>query len=297
MKRFSPLLLLILTLSCEYRRTEPSPESRLLADDLGNPVPIAGPPTRIVSLAPNITEILFALGLDREIVGVTEYCNVPAAAQVKPRIGGLMNPNIERIVESNPDLVVMSTSGNMRTDYDKLTGLGLRVFVTNPQTIDGIFKSLHDLGTLTGREPVADSLVSSLQDKKRILLKRYEHHRPRRVLFLLSLNPVIVVGEGAFLQELLELARGENIARGSSTPYPQLSREEIFNRKPEVLLATHDAAGSVEHILTAYPEWRSLPAVQSHNVVLLDADLVTRPGPRIIEALEVILHAIHGKGE
>lgn len=297
MKRFLPPLLLILTLSCEHRRTEPPRESRSLSDDLGNRVPIAGPPTRIVSLAPNITEILFALGLDREIVGVTEYCNVPTAAQAKPRIGGLMNPNIERIVESHPDLVVMSTSGNIRTDYDRLTGLGLRVFVTNPQTIDGIFKSIHDLGTLSGREPVADFLVSSLEDKKRILLKRYEHHRPRRVLFLLSLNPIIVVGEGAFLQELLELARGENIARGSSTPYPQLSREEIFHRKPEVVLATHDVAVSVDHILSAYPEWKSLPAVQSRNVVLLDADLVTRPGPRIIEALEVILHAIHGEEE
>jgi iron complex transport system substrate-binding protein len=297
MKHIVPILLLLLTLSCEQRRIETPSDRAAIQDDLGKYVPIGDQPVRIVSLAPNITEILFALGLDREIVGVTEYCNVPAAALSKPKIGGLMNPNIERIVESNPDLVVMSTSGNMKSDYDKLSALGLRVFVSNPQSIEGIFKSIHDLGTLTGKKTIADSLVSSLQEKKRTVLKRFEHRRPRRVLFLLSLNPIVAVGEGAFLQELLELARGENIARGSSTPYPQLSREEIFNRKPEVLLATHDVSGSVDNILTAYPEWKSLPAVQSHNVVLLDADLVTRPGPRIIEALELLLEAIHGDGE
>lgn len=291
--RFSLLLIAVFLLSCQQRTPDAGTDTGSLLDDLGHAVPVTGLPARIVSLAPNITEILFALRLDQQIVGVTEYCNVPEAALEKPRMGGLMNPNIERIVEAKPDLVVMSTSGNMQSDYQKLTGLGLRVFVSNPQSVDGIFKSIHNLGILTGTEPSADSLLAALQTKKDSLLARYRDRAPRKVLFLLSLHPIIAVGRGTFLQELLDLAKGENIVRDSTTSYPQLSREEIFNQKPEIILATHDAAGSVETILSAYPEWKTLPAVRSGNIVLLHSDLVTRPGPRIMDALEAVLGAIH----
>lgn len=289
------LLFALILLGCQQRKPDATEQVFSLVDDLGETVQLHHKPERIVSLAPSITETLFALGLDSEIVGVTEFCDIPEAAKQKPKVGGILNPNIERVVELKPDVVILSTSGNLRTDYDMLKGLGIPVFVTNPNDINGTFKSISDLGKLTYRQATADSLVASLQQEKQDLLQSIKNKSPKKVLMLLSLKPIVAVGKGAFLHELITLANGENIAGNSTILYPLLSREEIFQRAPDVILATHDVAESIEDITSVYPEWKSLPAVHSKRVVFLDAGLVTRPGPRIIEALKTIIRAIHSQ--
>jgi iron complex transport system substrate-binding protein len=287
------LLALILLASCEHRRAQPDDQHRAVTDDFGHILHLGVTPKRIISLAPSLTETLYALGLDSLIAGVTDYCDYPAAAKRKPKVGGMLNPNIERIAELQPDLVVMTASGNLETDYRTLTSLGIPTFVSNPRSIDGVLKSILDIGRLTGRAPTAESLIDSLRRQRDKLVRDASADAPRKVLLLLSLNPVIAAGRGTFLDQMITAAHGENIVRDSVTAYPLVSREEIFRRRPDVIIATNDMVKSQDAILTAYPEWKDLPAVRHKRVVLVDASIVSRPGPRIVEGLELLVRAIH----
>jgi len=284
---------LILLGSCERRNAEPADQRQAVTDDFGHVLHLGITPRRIISLAPSLTETLYALGLDSSIAGVTDYCDFPATAKLKPKVGGMLNPNIERIVELRPDLVIMSASGNLETDYQKLASLGIPAFVSNPRTIDGVFKSILDIGRLTGRASIAESLVDSLRRRRDDLARRANAETARKVLLLVSLNPIIAVGQGTFLDQMITTAHGENIVRDSTTAYPLVSREEIFRRRPDVIIATNDMVKSQVAIVTAYPEWKELPAVRNRRVVLVDASIISRPGPRIVEGLEVLVRAIH----
>lgn len=287
------ILLFSILWACEQKRGGHSHTAPAITDDFGHTVTLSHMPKRIISLAPSITETLFALGLDSVIVGVTDYCDIPEAANLKLKVGGMLNPSIERIIELKPDLVLMSASGNIQTDYQKLTSLGVPVFVSNPQTIDGVLKSIVDIGELTQQKAAAESLATKLRSRRSEIIEQLRTKPVRKVLLLLSLNPVIAAGEGTFLDELITTAHGENIARGSGISYPVLSREEIFRRKPDVFIATNDIVKSEEAIVAAYPEWRDLPAIKHRRITIVDASLVSRPGPRIVQGLEALAKAIH----
>jgi iron complex transport system substrate-binding protein len=245
-------------------------------------------------MAPNLTEILFLIGMDSSVVGVTDYCDFPAAARSKPKIGGMLNPNIERVLALQPDLVLMTGSGNMKSDYDRLTASGVHVFVSYPTSVNGVFKSISDIGALTERQKIADSIVAALRIRRDSLVAQCAGTTRRTVLMLVSLNPLIAIGPRAFLNELVQLANGENIIHDSSTAYPVLSREEILRRQPDVIVATNDIVRSVSDMLSPYPEWSKLTAVRGRHVAIVDASVVTRPGPRIIDGLAVMMLAIHG---
>lgn len=291
--RFLILGFVLCLSSCQQERKQ-HPQIMISAtDDLGHVVALHRVPQRIISLAPSITETLFALGLDSSVAGVTDYCDYPEAAMKKAKIGGMLNPNIERVLALQPDLVLMSGSGNMRPDYEKLTSSGVTVFVSYPRSIDGVFKSVADAGILTSRKPMADSIVTRLKKRRDELAHQAASQQKRTVLMLLSLKPIVAIGPGTFLDELITLANGENIARNSSTAYPLLSREEILRRQPDVIIATNDIVRSTEDIISSYPEWKALVAIQNRRVAVIDASIVSRPGPRIVEGLEAIMNAIH----
>jgi iron complex transport system substrate-binding protein len=187
----------------------------------------------------------------------------------------------------------MSGSGNMRSDYDKLTSSGIKVFVSNPRTIEGVLKSIGDLGFLTFKSELADSMVRRLQLHKDEVVRRASASPRMTVLMLLSLNPIVAIGPGTFLDEIIGLANGENIARSATTAYPLLSREEILRRRPDIIIATNDIVHSPGDILTSYPEWKTLPAILRNHVTIVDASIVSRPGPRIVDGLEAVANAIH----
>lgn len=286
-------LTVFLLLSCSESSKKRTGGDSFATDDLGRTIRLAPSPQRIVSLAPSITETLYALGTDSSVVGVTDYCDFPPAARSKPKVGGMINPNLERIVELKPDLIVMSVSGNIKTDFEKLESLGFRIFVTNPKDIEGVYKSIGDLGTLTGRRAIAASIIDSLRAQQDSLAQIASRHESTSVLVLLSLHPVIAAGPGTFLDELIKLANGRNIAADAGTSYPVLSREEILKRRPDVIIAMNDIAKSEKEIIDAHPEWRSLPAVTKRNIAILNADLISRPGPRIIKGLEQFVHSLY----
>lgn len=284
-------LLCLLACSREQHGKLQGPVTRI--DDVGHTVTLPGTPHRIISLAPSITETLFALGLDSSIAGVTDYCDYPMQAKQKPKIGGIMNPDVERILSLRPDLVLMTGSGNMKSDYEKLSSAGVAVFVSYPHTLNDVFKAIGDVGYLTSSTRQSDSLLAGLIKRKNELVKRAAAQPKRSVLLLLSLQPIVAVGNGSFLDEMLTLANAENIAHHSVTVYPLLSREEILRRQPEVIIVTNDIAKGLEEILHAYPEWKSLPAIRQGRVGIVDANLVSRPGPRVVDGLEAIVNIIH----
>ena len=276
------LVLALLFSSCRKHASSPEPATHSFIDDVGHSVALSHAPRRVVSLAPSLTEILFLIGADSSLIGVTDYCDFPEAAKQKAKIGGMLNPNIERILALQPDLVLMSGSGNMRADFEKLSSTGTPVFVSYPRTVDGVFKSILSIADLTGRRQTADSLVALLQLRRDNLVHKAAAKKKETVLMILSLNPLI-------------LANGQNIVHDSSTSYPVLSREEILRRQPDVIIATNDIVRSINDILSPYPEWKSLTAIRNKRVAIVDASIVSRPGPRIIDGLEAIIRALHGE--
>jgi iron complex transport system substrate-binding protein len=288
----SLFLFSVLLSGCWNRNTDAPIRPETLTDDLGAEVRLSPTPRRIVSLAPSITETLFALGLDSVIVGVTDFCNYPPAAQTKVKVGGLSNPGFELIASLEPDLILLSVAGNSQADYNKLSSLNFRQFVSNPSTIAGVYRSIRNLGDLTGTSARADSILSRLRHTQDSLTLAARLRPRKSVLMLVSLRPLIGVGGGTFLHELLELANARNVAESSAVAYPLMSREHILTLQPDAIILTSDIAQSPRDVVEAYAEWRTLKAVQDNSVIILNADLLSRPGPRIMKGLELLVSAL-----
>jgi iron complex transport system substrate-binding protein len=280
----------ILVLGIVWAATSRMSAEVTVVDDLHRRVVLAAAAERVVSLAPSITETLFALGAGGQVIGVTDFCNYPPEAQKKHRVGGITNPSIETIIGLKPDLIILSMEGNVREDFRKLLDLRVPLFVTNPRTLAGINKSIDDLGKLTGKEDNALRLVESMkarEDSLGLLPKRSKH-----VLLIVSLQPLIVLGTNTFLAELLHLAGGENIAGDSPSTYPTLSREVVVERNPDVIIVTSNILQNVDELLELFPEWIGLNAIRNHQVYRINPDIISRPGPRVVEGLEALYNII-----
>jgi iron complex transport system substrate-binding protein len=264
-----------------------------IIDDLGRTVTIPQSLTRIVSLAPNITEILYAVGADSLIVGVTDYCDYPSQAKQKPHIGGMINPSIEAIVGTQPDLVLISVEGNSRLDFERLKKLSIPVFATNPRTIEGVLKSVLDIGKLTGVPQNAERLISELRSRHDSITHLYRQQHHPRVLVIFSLTPLMVAGNGSFVDELITDAGGINLGSSGKGPYPLFSREEILRLQPDKIVLTSDIAVSSVDLLHHYPEWKTLNAFRFGAVSTIDASLISRPGPRVIDGLAELARILH----
>ena len=257
--------------------------ARSVTDDLGRAVRIEGAPARIVSLAPSLTEMLFALGAGARVAGVTSYCDFPAQAKQKPVVGDLLTPDIERIVSLRPDLVLISVEGNSQRTFTVLEQLGVRIFVSNPRDVAGVFKSLRDIGTLIGAGDRASALVDSLQRAETQLLKGRPAGTPS-VLMLLSLQPLMAAGGNTFINEVITLAGGRNAAGALSGNYPTLNREILLRLDPDLILYPDDMGVDETQLGDGFPEWRQLGAMQRGAMYRIDADRFLRPGPRLFEA-------------
>ncbi|MBI4534970.1 MAG: cobalamin-binding protein [Ignavibacteriae bacterium] len=264
-----------------------------LVDDLNRSVSIPSAAQRIVSLAPSITESLFAIGAGSRVVGVTDYCNYPLAAKSKEQVGGVINPNIEKIVSLRPDLILLTMEGNVREDFNKLTSFGVPVFVTNPRTLQGIRESIAKIGSLAGREEEAARLVYSMKNVEDSVKTLTQKAVRPRVLFFVSLQPIIVVGTSTFLNELIELAGGVNIAASTGSTYPTYSREVVLENNPDVLIFMSEIIQDTDEITNLYPEWSKLNAVLAGKVFTIDADVLSRPGPRAVNGLRALFHLLH----
>ena len=264
-----------------------------LVDDLRRTVVLSSPAKRIVSLAPSITETLFAIGAGNTVVGVTDYCNYPAEAKQKQRVGGVVNPSIETIVSLKPDLIVLSMEGNVREDFKKLTSFGIPVFVTNPRNLLGIYTSIVQLGALTGRKENAERLVMSLRSRADSIHAIVAREKKQTVMVFVSLQPIIVVGQNTFFAELIEFAGGTNAAKKGTSTYPMYGREAVLKSNPDVLIFMSDVLASPADLVTLFPEWTNLKAYRQKKIFRIDADIVSRPGPRAVAGLEALHNLIN----
>lgn len=263
-----------------------------VVDDIQRTVSLRIPAARVVSLAPSITESLFAIGAGDRVVGVTDYCDYPPAARRKPRVGGMINPNMEAVVALKPDLIVLSMEGNIRDDFRRLTGLGFPVLVTNPRTFEGIYRSIGQLGTLTGCADSAARLVASLRAREAALRKQAGNEAVRTLL-VVSVQPLLVAGRNTFIHELLEAAGAVNLAAYARGNYPAYSRETVIANNPDVILVTSDAVADASSLTRLFPEWQIVAAVRHRRIHRVESNLVTRPGPRALDALESLVHILH----
>lgn len=259
---------------------------------------LSTPPGRIVSLAPSLTEIVFLLGAQDRLVGVTRFCNVPPEASRLPRVGGVVDPDVERIVAARPDLVLCTTDGNPKEKVNILEEMGIPCFAVGPQDLSAVFGTIERIGILLGVPETGKREAESLRERTArasgsgtCSARRGEADpgTPRllpRVLFAVSTSPVIAAGAGTFLDELIRRAGGTNAADRFSGRYPRLSVEELVAASPDILLIA--AMLGVERFPESVTRWKEIPAFRDHEVYPLDGDLVTRPGPRMVDALEEV---------
>jgi len=255
------------------------------------------PPKRIVSLAPNVTEILFSLGLDEEIVGVSIHCNFPEKAKSKAQVGSYISIDFERIVSLKPDLVIATAVGNTRDMVERLGELGFSTYVIFPKNFNDILRSIGHLGQVVNRGKEADEIIQGMKKRsERVVELTKDLHRPK-VFIQIGDAPIVTVGEGSFADDLIRLAGGENIAGKEKEVYPRFGMEEILKRSPEVILiSSMNPKGDYQKIFLEWSRWKTIPAVKNNRIHLIDSDLIDRPSPRIIEGLEEIAKILHPGG-
>ncbi len=275
--------------------TSPSFSATLkVRDETGREVTFPFPPKRIVSLAPNITEILFGLGLDEEIVGVSIHCNFPAKARSKARVGSYISLDFEKITSLKPDLIIATGAGNTRDMVDRLGKLGFPSYVIYPKNFDDILKSILHIGEVVNREKEARGITEEMRKRSQKVIELAKGLPRPKVFIQIAEAPVVTVGKGSFADDLIRLAGGENIAGKEKEVYPRFGMEEILKRSPEVIvISSMNPKGDYQKILQEWNRWKTIPAVKNGRIHLIDSDLLDRPSPRIIDGLEELARVLH----
>ncbi|MCF6271307.1 MAG: helical backbone metal receptor [Melioribacteraceae bacterium] len=257
-----------------------SKSSIKIVDDLGITYQSDIVPKKIISLAPNLTEMIYELGLDSILIGNTKYCNYPKEAIQKEKIGDLLTVDYEKIIELKPDLIFITVEGNAKESYDKLNKLGFQLFVSNPRNFDGIKKTFHDISKIFRIEKIAENKIKLWDEVIENVKSEALHQKKRSGMFLVSLKPVMLAGGNTFVNEFLKIVGINNIASDSKVSYPLFSREEILTRNPEIIIHAISNDGIDSEISNNYPEWKKIAAVKNQNIIKVDPDLFFRPGPR-----------------
>jgi len=264
-----------------------------IKDDVGRKVTVPKEPKRIISTAPDVTEILFALGLGDKVVGVTTWCNYPEEAKTKEKIGDFANPNIEKILFLKPDLVV-ATGGVQRQVIEKLEQLGIPVYVSYPHNIDEVIKDIYTIGRIAGAEGSAKKLVFNLKLRiAKVTSKVNKAKTKPKVFFELWHEPLMSAGPGSFIDDIIKKAGGINIAGTAKSAYPIFSLEQLIKEDPDIIIGAESSMGADPLEVSKRPGWETLKAVKKQKVYTINDDIVFRAGPRLVLALEIMAKYLH----
>lgn len=268
-------------------------ESITVTDDLGRSLEFSEPPERIISLAPGLTEILFSLGLDHRIVGVTDYCDYPEPALNKTRVGGL-NANIERILALHPDLVVGIAGLYQQENQARLERFHIPFVVVDPSSMEKIFQTIILLGKITRVEETASARVRQLRQRLDSIRQTLRSAPSPRLLYVVDEVPLISVGKGSYLNDLIRDAGAINITEGLDKAYPLVSMEYVIQKDPQVIILAMDA----DRVLSDrqkrnWSRWADLAAVRDGRIYKVNRDLLNRPGPRMLDGLEELARLVH----
>lgn len=290
-KYFLLLIVFIWFIGCSDKN-EPIQTAKSITDDLGNTFVIDKTPRRIITLAPNLTEMIYFLGLNKNLIGNTLYCNYPQAAQKVEKVGDMLSFNYEKILTLKPDLIFITVEGNTKETYDKFKELGLKIFVSNPRNFEGIKKTIVDFGKIFKIENIAAKKIAEWDSTIAEIKNTSSKGDQKTAMFSVELKPIMLAGKNTFINEYLEFCGLKNIAEDSPMNYPVFSREEILKRNPDFIIIPTEGGKNISEIEKLYPEWKSLKAVKNNKVLFVDRDLYSRPGSRFVDAVKDLFFRI-----
>jgi len=258
-----------------------------LTDDGGRLVELPAPAKRIVSLAPHITEVLFAAGAGDRIVGTTSYSDFPEAAKDIPLVGSYNQVNFERILALNPDLIIAWYSGNNAETVEKVQQLQVPVYMSEPKTMVSISRNIRQFGILTGNESIANQAADTFDARRARLQKNNAHKPPIRVFYQVWEDPLYTLGGGHFISDLYSLCGGVNVFGDLPEPSPIVSVEAIVIRNPQVMLTGgHHGKRSIKDWKGKWQKWDTIDAVKNDQLYFVNQDMYTRSTPRTVDAAE-----------
>ncbi|WP_326908470.1 ABC transporter substrate-binding protein [Sedimentibacter sp. MB31-C6] len=261
-----------------------------IIDDYGVEINIESTPKKIASGAPSTTEIIYALDKEELLVGVTSYCNYPSEVSEKEIIGDYNGPNIEKLIEYGVELYI--TDWIDEEIRGQLNAAGIKTVVIYPSTYEAIYERIELLGSILDSKDKADELVANIKDKTAEILEKVKGEEGKRVFFENWHDPLGTVGQGSFIDEMITMSGGENISGDMQSSYGEFSSELLIERNPEVYLTTDDGFKTIDDIKER-PGYNEIEAIKNDRIYFLDPDITSRPGPRIVIALESIAKAIY----
>ena len=250
---------------------------------------IAKPATRIVALSPHSVELLYAIGAGDSIIATTDYADYPESAKKIPSIGGYYGIQIERVIELNPDLVVVWRSGNKLEDITHLESLGFKIFNSDPKSLDDVATEIEQLGVLTGKVEQAESVAKKYRQELQLIREQHSKKQPVKVFYQLWSTPLMTVAKGSWIQHIISACNGDNVFYTAASEYPQISIENVLLTQAEVILQSQDE-GNVLGI--DWSKWPELPAVKNNHIYQFDADLLHRATPRAIQGVQAVCQAL-----
>jgi cobalamin transport system substrate-binding protein len=288
------LICLALTCACHGGRTA-SPDSTLtreVIDDAGRRVSLPGRVDRVISLAPNLTEIVFAVGAGDSLVGNTTYCDYPAEAKAVTKVGDSLQPSLERIIALRPQLVLISTASQLEVFTRQLHDQNIAVFVTDPHDLEGVFRSIEQVGAILGQTEQSSSLVKRLRDRTNAVQQAVQNTKPVRVFYQTSGEPLYTIGKDAFVTDLIRRAGAVSVTADVPGAWPKYSNESALAARPDaIILPTGGSMGAANS--TVAEALRNSPAVLAGRVYKINDDHLARPGPRLVDGLEEMARALH----
>lgn len=255
---------------------------------------LCAPPQRIISLAPSMTEILYATGLGNRVVAVSDYCDYPEGAKLKPKVGGLSNPSLEMIVSLKPDMVVMTTDGNPKWINDRLLKLGISTYVFQARKIADLPGEIRKMGAVLGTKAKSDRLAGKIEKTIARLKAGSAGKGTGKAVFIVQPDPLIVAADGNAIQDALEILGWTNIAAAAGKKYVKYSVEELIRQSPDVVLIGMGHRRMREDSRELLSKLKMLPAVRNGRVYYT-SDALFRLSPRVIEGIEELSAILFGK--
>lgn len=276
--------------SCQSENSSVKNQSatREITDDLGRRVELPTKVERAVSLAPNLTEIVFAVGSGDKLIGVTSFCDYPVEARNIQKIGDTLNPNIENIIALKPQIVLVSTASQIENFTKILDHQQIAYFVTNPNSLEDIYQSVFQIGKIFGQDDKANEIVSELKKRVANVESRTNTGKNTKVFLQISNESLYTIGKDSFLTDLIRRAGGVSVTEAVATAYPKISLETALAYQPEAIILSDSEDNREPHTV-----FKNSPAVKNGRVFRINADLLSRPGPRIVDGLEQIAKVLH----
>ena len=284
----------ILVASCSTSRNKPDSRGSLhqTVDEDGRTITVPETITRFISLAPNLTEIIYAIGAGDGLVGRTTYCNYPPEAQKVETVGDTLKPSIERIIALRPQIVFVSTASQLEAFTGQLEAHHIAVYVTDSRDLEGVFRSMERLADLLGRQPQAAELMKQLRARVSVIEEKVRSRPPVRVFYQVSDEPLYTIGRDAFITDLIRRAGGISVTAEVPGAWPKYSAESALAARPEaIVLPTGGSMGEANSSVAGALQ-RS-PAVANGRVYKINDDHLSRPGPRSVDGLEELAQALH----